>query len=161
MKNQASLLTISLILFIGYSLTACSDTPPTEQAASTAAKNQEKSSPSTDVVEKSKVLWEQTKDTTGTVVDKSVEMGTSAVEKSKELYSDGKDQGAKLIDKSKEAWEQSKKTTGDAIEKGKEMGTQAMEKAGDVSKDISDKARQLYDDATKEEPKVPAGVKEL
>jgi len=161
MRNQTSLLTISLIIFIGYSLTACSDTPPTEQAASTTAKSQEKSNPSTEVVEKSKALWEQTKDTTGTVVDKSVEIGTSAVEKSKELYSDGKDQGAKLIDKSKEAWEQSKKATGDAIEKGKDIGAQAMEKAGEASKDISDKARQLYNDATKEEPRVPAGVKEL
>ncbi len=162
MKKQILTRLIALVFFIGHSVTAYCDSSSIEKADTPASTSSQDASATTEIVEKSKVLWEQTKTTTGRVVDKSLEIGSSAADKSKELYSDGKVQGAQLMEQSKHAWEKSKAATGSAFDKSKKLGNQAMDTISEVSSDLAKKANKLYEDATQNKSQQqPAPVKEL
>jgi len=119
-------------------------------------------STSTKNSERESTVWQQTKNGAGKLVDKSNELGAAAIEKSKEIYTEGEAQSSKLLEPTKEAWNNSKEFIGDGYESSKDLGRKALDMAADASSNITDKAQALYDNATKEQAQQPpASVKEL
>ncbi len=90
MKSQKLVLLAALSLTMSYSLTACSDDQSAEKSTGDAEQLSPKTAESSDITDQGKELWEQTKSTTGEVVDKGLEVGSTAMDKSKELYEKGK-----------------------------------------------------------------------